>query len=91
MKAVLILSVLAACTIYAATTYSRPALTPGEKNFCKTVRDEGEQQCQSEMENMFMDQGGDNYTRGVRMKDMIPCRRIGEAVQNACINNYGKE
>lgn len=91
MKVILVLGVLAASTIYAAATHPRPASTPVTKNFCKTLRTEGEQQCQGEMENMFMDQGGDNYTRGVRMKDMVPCRRIGEAVQNACVNNYGKE
>lgn len=63
---------------------------PQIKPFCTQMREEAEQECGIEMENSFMDQGGDNYTRGIHLKDITKCRRIGEAVSLAC-NNYGKE
>lgn len=91
MRAYWILGLLVAGTIYAAATHSHATPTPVEKKFCEILRADGEQQCETEMENLFMDEGGDNYTRGVHMKDMTKCRRIGEAVQLACVNNYGKE
>lgn len=80
---------------YVALTDARPpaaaAVAPQTKpQFCTQMREEAERDCGVEMENSFMDEGGDNYTRGVHLKDASMCRRIGEAVSLAC-NNYGKE
>lgn len=55
--------------------------------YCAVLRDEAFNRCGDEMENTFMDMGGDNYTRGIHKHDNDRCHRVGEAVYFTC-NNY---
>lgn len=53
-------------------------------NDCDVFRAKVLGECETEMENLWDDQGGYNYTREQNIKDNRVCTRIVDAVYEAC-------